>query len=58
MKLESDTKNCDPKRDPKCTPELTPDEALCTYGQSGQKRGEACKRAKEARASSSTVKPK
>lgn len=46
--LESDKKNCDPKRDPKCIPKLTPDEALCKYGQSGEKRGEACKRVKAA----------
>ena len=45
--LESDTKNCDPKRDPKCAPELSADEALCKYGQSGAARGEACKRVKE-----------
>jgi len=46
--LEADTKNCDPKRDPKCIPELTKDEALCKYGQSGDARGEACKRVKAA----------
>jgi len=46
--LEADTKNCDPKRDPKCKPELTKDEALCKYGQSGEARGEACKRVKAA----------
>ena len=46
--LESDTKNCDPKKDPKCKPKLTQDEALCKYGQSGEARGEACKRVKQA----------
>ena len=46
--LESDAKNCDPKKDPKCAPQLTADEALCKYGQSGTARGEACKRVKEA----------
>ena len=44
--LEADTKNCDPKRDPKCAPQLSADEALCKYGQSGEARGEACKRVK------------
>jgi hypothetical protein len=44
--LENDKKNCDPKRDPKCIPKLNADEALCKYGQSGDARGEACKRAK------------
>jgi hypothetical protein len=44
--IEADTKNCDPKRDPKCIPKLTADEALCKYGQSGTARGEACKRVK------------
>lgn len=46
--LESDTKNCDPKKDPKCKPELSKDEALCKYGQSGTARGEACQRVKAA----------
>ena len=46
--LEADTKNCDPKRDPKCKPTLSEDEALCKYGQSGEARGEACKRVKAA----------
>merc|ERR1719203_2658459 len=45
--LVNDTKNCDPKKDPKCIPPLTSDEALCKYGQSGEARGEACKRVKE-----------
>lgn len=47
IKLVNDTKNCDPKKDPKCIPPLTSDEALCKYGQSGEARGEACKRVKE-----------
>ena len=46
--IEADTKNCDPKRDPKCIPKLSEDEALCKYGQSGNARGEACKRFKAA----------
>lgn len=46
--LDADTKNCDPKKDPKCIPELSKDEALCKYGQSGEARGEACKRVKAA----------
>jgi len=46
--LETDQKNCNPKRDPKCAPELTKDEAMCKYGQSGELRGEACKRVKAA----------
>ena len=41
--IENDTKNCDPKRDPKCIPKLTEAEALCKYGQSGQARADACK---------------
>ena len=45
--LEADVANCDPKRDPKCKPKLSPDEALCQYGQ-GAKKSEACKRAKAA----------
>ncbi|KAG7350408.1 hypothetical protein IV203_009768 [Nitzschia inconspicua] len=45
--LEKDTKNCNPKLDPKCAPKMTQDEALCKYGQSGNARGEACKRFKE-----------
>ena len=46
--LENDQKNCDPKKDPKCMPKLTADQALCKYGESGANRGEACKRAKAA----------
>jgi len=45
--LKEDTKNCDPKSDPKCRPILSQDEALCKYGQSGDARKEACKRVKE-----------
>ena len=46
--LESDVKNCDPKKDPKCIPKLSSDEALCKYGQSGNARNEACKNVKKA----------
>lgn len=46
--VDSDTKNCNPKLDPKCIPKLTPDEALCQYGKSGNARGEACMRVKKA----------
>jgi hypothetical protein len=46
--LDKDTKNCNPKVDPKCAPEMTQDEALCKYGQSGNARGEACRRFKAA----------
>eukprot|EP00531_Pseudo-nitzschia_arenysensis_P019732 CAMPEP_0116144150 /NCGR_PEP_ID=MMETSP0329-20121206/15838_1 /TAXON_ID=697910 /ORGANISM="Pseudo-nitzschia arenysensis, Strain B593" /LENGTH=146 /DNA_ID=CAMNT_0003639533 /DNA_START=26 /DNA_END=466 /DNA_ORIENTATION=+ len=46
--IEADIKNCDPKRDPKCIPKLTADEALCKYGQSGTKKSEACRRVKAA----------
>ena len=45
IKLESDTKNCNPK-DPKCVPKLSKDEALCRYGQAGIEKKEACKRVK------------
>mmetsp|Transcript_7714 Transcript_7714/g.11087 ORF Transcript_7714/g.11087 Transcript_7714/m.11087 type:complete len:133 (-) Transcript_7714:123-521(-) len=45
--LANDTTNCDPKRDVKCAPKMSDDQALCTYGQSGKARGEACKRLKE-----------
>ena len=44
--IAADQKNCDPKKDPKCIPVLTADEALCKYGQSGNARGEACQRVK------------
>ena len=46
--IESDTKKCDPKRDPKCIPKLSEDEALCQYGSSGEARGEACLRVRKA----------
>jgi hypothetical protein len=42
--ITNDTAKCDPKRDPKCIPKLTSDEALCQYGGGGNARGEACKR--------------
>eukprot|EP00545_Synedropsis_sp_CCMP1620_P015012 CAMPEP_0119017150 /NCGR_PEP_ID=MMETSP1176-20130426/15574_1 /TAXON_ID=265551 /ORGANISM="Synedropsis recta cf, Strain CCMP1620" /LENGTH=122 /DNA_ID=CAMNT_0006970783 /DNA_START=12 /DNA_END=380 /DNA_ORIENTATION=+ len=45
--IASDEKSCDPKKDPKCIPKLTKDEALCKYGQSGgEAKIDACKRAK------------
>jgi hypothetical protein len=47
--IEADKKNCDPKKDPKCVPTLTSDEALCKYGSSGKARGEACTRLKNAK---------
>jgi len=31
--LENDSKNCDPKLNKKCAPQLTADEAMCKYGQ-------------------------
>jgi len=43
--LSNDTKNCDPKRDPKCAPQLSNDEALCKYGQ-GSAKSAACKKIK------------
>jgi len=42
--IAKDTKECNPKTDPKCRPSMSEDEALCKYGQSGQARGEACQR--------------
>ena len=48
MQLDADTKNCNPKVDSKCIPKLSSDEAMCKYGQSGDARGEACRRVKEA----------
>eukprot|EP00529_Nitzschia_sp_RCC80_P035813 CAMPEP_0113454606 /NCGR_PEP_ID=MMETSP0014_2-20120614/7948_1 /TAXON_ID=2857 /ORGANISM="Nitzschia sp." /LENGTH=171 /DNA_ID=CAMNT_0000346013 /DNA_START=906 /DNA_END=1421 /DNA_ORIENTATION=+ /assembly_acc=CAM_ASM_000159 len=45
--IEADTKNCDPKRDPKCAPKMSQAEGLCKYGQSGNARAEACKKFKE-----------
>lgn len=57
--LDKDKTNCDPKRDPKCIPKLSSDEALCKYGQSGEARGEACKKVKAAgKALPSTTKEK
>ena len=44
--LDKDQKNCNPKVDPKCAPKMSADEAMCKYGQSGEARGEACKRYK------------
>lgn len=44
--IATDTARCDPKRDPKCIPKITGDEALCQYGSSGDARGEACARVK------------
>ncbi|EJK65948.1 hypothetical protein THAOC_13151 [Thalassiosira oceanica] len=46
--VEKDVEKCNPKLDPKCIPKLSDDEALCQYGGSGQKRGEACRRVKQA----------
>ncbi|KAL7484405.1 hypothetical protein ACHAW6_010041 [Cyclotella cf. meneghiniana] len=46
--IAADTKNCNPKLDPKCQPNLSPDEALCQYGNSGKARGEACSRVRDA----------
>mmetsp|Transcript_26969 Transcript_26969/g.48974 ORF Transcript_26969/g.48974 Transcript_26969/m.48974 type:complete len:88 (+) Transcript_26969:401-664(+) len=46
--VETDTQKCDPKRDPKCIPKLSDDEALCQYGGGGNARGEACRRVKNA----------
>lgn len=45
--LDSDTKNCDPKKDPKCVTQLSADEATCKYAQ-GAAKSAACKRLKEA----------
>jgi hypothetical protein len=55
--LEADEKNCNPKVDPKCAPPMTKDEALCKYGQSGEARGDACKRVKQAGGSLPSAKP-
>lgn len=44
--LDKDQKNCNPKYDSKCAPKMSSDEAMCKYGQSGEARGEACKRFK------------
>lgn len=43
--------------DPKCIPKLTQDEALCKYGQSGDARGDACKRVKQGGGSLPSGKP-
>lgn len=45
--LDNDTKNCDPKRDPKCEKQMSSDEATCKYGQ-GAVKAAACKKLKEA----------
>lgn len=45
--LANDAKNCDPKKDPKCEKQLSPDEATCKYAQ-GKVKAEACKRLKDA----------
>jgi len=42
--LASDAKNCDPKKDPKCVPKLSEEEALCKYGQGGKAKSEACRK--------------
>ncbi|KAL3768464.1 hypothetical protein ACHAW5_000361 [Stephanodiscus triporus] len=46
--IATDTARCDPKRDPKCLPKLSSDEALCQYGGGGNARGEACMRVRAA----------
>ncbi|KAL7537151.1 hypothetical protein ACHAXR_007627 [Thalassiosira sp. AJA248-18] len=46
--IASDTEKCDPKKDPKCIPKLSKDEALCQYGGGGDARGEACMRVRKA----------
>ena len=43
--IEADKKNCDPKRDPKCAPKLSEDEALCRFGSPTPATGQACVRA-------------
>jgi hypothetical protein len=45
--IAADTKSCDPKKDPKCIPKLSEDEALCQYGGGGKARGEACRRVRD-----------
>ena len=55
--IEADKKNCNPKFDPKCAPTMTKDEALCKYGQSGDARGDACKRVKQAGGALPSAKP-
>ena len=46
--IANDTAKCDPKKDPKCIPKLSKDEALCQYGGGGNARGEACMRVRKA----------
>ena len=46
--IATDTAKCDPKKDPKCIPKLSSDEALCQYGGGGNARGEACMRVRKA----------
>mmetsp|Transcript_29499 Transcript_29499/g.62607 ORF Transcript_29499/g.62607 Transcript_29499/m.62607 type:complete len:154 (-) Transcript_29499:264-725(-) len=46
--IAQDVEKCDPKRDPKCIPKLTEDEALCQYGGGGKSKGEACLRIRKA----------
>ena len=45
--LEADTKDCDPKKDPKCIKEMSSDEGTCKYAQ-GKAKTEACRRLREA----------
>ncbi|GMI60796.1 hypothetical protein ScalyP_jg215 [Parmales sp. scaly parma] len=54
--IASDTKNCNPKLDPKCQEVMNDDEALCKYGGSGKSRGEACKRVRASNSAVSTPK--
>ena len=54
--IASDTAKCDPKRDPKCIPKLSSDEALCQYGGGGNARGEACMRVRAGGGKLPTVK--
>ena len=46
--IATDTAKCDPKKDPKCIPKLSSDEALCQYWGGGNARGEACMRVRKA----------
>jgi hypothetical protein len=54
--IATDTAKCDPKKDPKCIPKLSSDEALCQYGGGGNARGEACMRVRAAGGKLPTVK--
>ena len=45
--IQNDVTKCDPKKDPKCIPKLSDDEALCQYGGGGKARGEACMRVRK-----------